>query len=134
MGRTTMVAFGIALIIIVWVLSTFEPVPRSHAEAIALHLRNRNISVQHVNVIQQWPNALPFYAYGTTAVPYQASVVVQLISGHTISGFMVCYAVPHNCFITIRDFLVFSEPVIDINMSVSGIDWLRAQWSKLITL
>ena len=93
MGRTSIIALGIALMLLGWRLTSVESVPRSHAEAIMMYLRERDVPVQEVHVTQQWPNALPFYAYGEQAMPYQASVSVRLLGGHTISGFIVCLSV-----------------------------------------
>jgi hypothetical protein len=134
MGRTSIIALGVALMLLGWRLTTVELVPRSHAESIMMYLRERDVPVQGVHVTQQWPNALPFYAYGEQAMPYQASVSVQLLGGHHISGFMVCQSVPYDCRITVRDFQVFSASIPDIQSSQTAWEWVLWQWSKLITL
>jgi len=134
MGRTSIIALGIALMLLGWRLTSVESVPRSHAEAIMMYLRERDVPVQEVHVTQQWPNALPFYAYGEQAMPYQASVSVQLLGGHTISGFIVCLSVPFDCRITVRDFQVISELIPDIQTQPTGWEWVLIQWYKLITL
>lgn len=134
MGRTSIIALGIALMLVAWWIVSVESVPRSHAEAIAGYLRTRDVPVRNVNVTQPWPNALPFYAYGDTVVPYQASISVELLSGHRVSGFMVCTAAPFGCAITIREFAVLSEAIPDIRTDLRLRDWVRAQWAKLITL
>lgn len=134
MGRTGIITLGIALILLGWGVISIESVPRSHAEAIVAHLRARDIPVRHVNVLQQWPNALPFYAYGDTVVPYQALLSVELISGHRLSGFMVCTSAPYECAITVREFGVITESIPNIRTRQNLFDWVRIQWSKLITL
>lgn len=134
MGRTTSITFGIAMILIGWWVWSIESAPRSHAEAIMLHLRARDVAVRHVNVTQPWPNALPFYAYGDTVVPYQASLSVELVSGHRVSGFMVCASAPFECAVTIREFAVLNEAIPDIRTDLRLRDWVRVQWSNLITL
>lgn len=134
MGRTGIISLGLTLIIIGWWIFTFESAPRSHAESIMLHLRERNLQVRHVKVVQPWPNALPYYAYGDTVVPYQATIVIELLSGHRISGFMVCRSAPFGCVITVREYGVLSEGIRDIRTDARLRDWVRAQWSKLITL
>ncbi|MFZ9856900.1 MAG: hypothetical protein ACO3F2_01025 [Roseiflexaceae bacterium] len=133
MGRTSIIALGITLVLLGWWLIAIESAPRSHADAIMMHLRMRNIPVRQVHVTQPWPIALPFYAYGATVMPYQASVSIQLVSGLTVSGFMVCQSVPFDCRITVKDYQVVSEQITDIRQSPSVWDWVREQWSKLIT-
>lgn len=134
MGRTSVIALGIALVLLGWWFVSIESAPRSHADAIMMQLRTRDIPVRHVTVTQPWPIALPFYAYGATVMPYQASVSIQLVSGLTVSGFMVCQSVPFDCRITVREYQVVSEKIPDIHQSSTTWEWIREQWSKLITL
>lgn len=134
MGRTSIITLAITLMMFGWWVWSIEFVPRSHAESIAVHLRARDVPVRHVNVIQPWPNALPFYAYGDTVVPYQASIVVELLSGHRLSGFLVCASAPHGCVITLREYDIVGESIPDIRTDQRLRDWVLLQWAKLITL
>jgi hypothetical protein len=134
MARTAAATLGVALILLGWWFVSITAAPQSHAEAIALHLQTYNVPARAVSVSQPWPNALPFYAYGATVMPYNASISVELVTGRSVSGFMVCHDVPYDCRITIRDYQLYSEPIPDIRRAVNGWEWLMGQLTKLITL
>ncbi|MBM4413746.1 MAG: hypothetical protein FJ040_09945 [Chloroflexi bacterium] len=117
MVRTLALIAGIGVII--WMVLGITPVPRSHADAITLVLHEHNVPVRSVTVTQLWPNALPFYAYGKEAMPYQAVVTVALVTEHQIKGFLVCADAPYACRMTFRDLKIISEPIPDISPSSS---------------
>lgn len=116
MVRTISVAIGIAVII--WTLVVVTNSPRTHAQSIDLLLRQHNIEVSDITVTQQWPNALPFYAYGKDAMPYQATVAVLLPTQRTVKGFLVCQSAPYQCTVTIHDMQLISVPLVDIAESI----------------
>lgn len=135
MGRAITFALGIAIVFLgVFVVLGSEQAPVSHAGAIERVLRDQGVPVKAVTVVQQWPNALPFYAYGEKVMPYQAAVEVVLPSGLRVAGFLTCTAPPHQCVVTMRELQMFSTPIPDITMQVDWWGQILMHVSKLITL
>lgn len=112
MVRTLAITVGSFVILALFV--RWEPLPTTHRDAVYAVLHDLQIGAQSVQITQQWPNALPFYAYGDAVVPYQATVNVRLLSGVDIKGSLVCHSAPHACRLTLPALALYSVAVPDI--------------------
>lgn len=96
-------------------------------------LQQQHIGAAQVTIEQLWPSALPFYAYGTQAMPYQARVTVVLVSGRREAGVLTCLDAPHDCTMTIPGLALFGQDIPDV---VFTTPWYTAlvNWLKQIIL
>lgn len=112
-----------------WLIASWSPPPRSHVQAVTSVLDRQQMAVAQVSIEQIWPSALPFYAYGTQAMPYQARVTVVLVSGRRESGVLTCLDAPHDCIMTIPGLALFGQSIPDVMPEVKWYTAL-ALWVK----
>ena len=125
------VALFAGIVVMLWMVLVTTPAPRTHADAITQLLHHYDVPVRSVTVTQSWPNALPFYAYGHEAMPYQAAVTIELITEHQMNGFLVCNNAPLSCQLTFRELMIISEPIADIAHSPSLFEQVYAWVMRL---
>jgi hypothetical protein len=104
-------------------------VPTTHQQAVAQVLAVQQVAVSRLEIVQIWPSALPFYAYGEQAMPYQARITVYLVSGRRESGVLTCLDAPHDCMMTIPGLDLFGQRIPDV---VADVQWytLVVHWLK----
>jgi len=111
------------------VLVAWPSPPRSHEQAVMSVLQHHRVAVAQVTIEQLWPSALPFYAYGSQAMPYQARVTVMLVSGRREAGVLTCLDAPHDCMMTIPGLALFGQAIPDVVLTAKWytvlVDWLK---------
>lgn len=100
-------------------------------------LDEHQVAVAQVTIEQIWPSALPFYAYGSQAMPYQARVTVVLVSGRREAGVLTCLDAPHDCTMTIPGLALFGHPIPDVVPATKWyttlVHWLKQIFPILIS-
>lgn len=126
-------ALGALCLVGAWVLVGWAPPPRSHAQAVMRVLQHHHVAAAQVDIEQLWPSALPFYAYGAQAMPYQARIAVTLVSGRTESGVLTCLHAPHDCMMTIPGLALFGQRIPDVQPGTEWytmlVEWLQQRLS-----